>query len=187
MTILGFFFSLDYKRQEGKEREGKDSIFTCQTIEIGLKNGMSKVSVLALRGCLNVFQDGGTLKSALSTSNPPPIKLFFDHQEAIQWSKSAKTEFYGPDMGIGFEKNAQHTRYSQPVTHVSTNPARPSLTSVIGRELVYSRRYDANRVTVDRNRLYIDMVLGKKRPNRAFGGFKGMKSRVDSKLNAPQS
>ena len=34
---------------------------------------------------------------------------------------------------------------SQPVTHVSTNPARPSLTSVIGRELVYSGRYDANR------------------------------------------
>ena len=41
--------------------------------------------------------------------------------------------------------NHRDTRYSNPVTHVSTNPARPSLTSVIGRELVYSRRYDANR------------------------------------------
>ena len=48
-------------------------------IDIGLKNGMSKVSVLALRACLNVFQDGGTLKSALSPSNLPPIKLFFGH------------------------------------------------------------------------------------------------------------
>ena len=28
-TIFGHFFSLDYRRQEGKEREGKDSIFTC--------------------------------------------------------------------------------------------------------------------------------------------------------------
>ena len=69
-----------------------------------------------------------------------------------------------------------------------------------------SRRYDANRVTVDWNRLYIDMVLEKKlskkllgfgvfgrtffRPKKstpkiAFGGFKGMKSSVDSNLNAP--
>ena len=36
-------------------------------------------------------------------------------------------------------------RYYQAVTHVSTNPARPSLNSVIGRELVHSRRYNANR------------------------------------------
>ena len=26
-------FILDFKRQEGKEREGKDSIFTCETID----------------------------------------------------------------------------------------------------------------------------------------------------------
>ena len=77
---------------------------------------------------------------------------------------------------------------------------------MIGRELVYSRRYDANRVTVGRNGLYIDMVLEKKlskkllgfgvfgrtffwpkksTPKIAFGGFKGMKSSVDSNLNAP--
>ena len=68
--------------------------------------------------------------------------------------------------------------------HVKTNPARPSLTSVIGRELVYSKRYDANRMTVDRNGLYIHMVLGKKRPEGAFDGFKGVKSVIDSNLNA---
>ena len=38
---------------------------------------------------------------------------------------------------------------------------RPSLTSVIGRELVYSRRYDANRKPVERYGLYIYMVLKK--------------------------
>ena len=55
---------------------------------------------------------------------------------------------------------------------------------MIGRELVYSRRYDANRKTVERNRLYIDIVLGKKRPKWALDGFKGVKSRVTSNLNA---
>ena len=34
---------------------------------------------------------------------------------------------------------------SEPVTQVSTNHARPCLTSVIERELVFSRRYDAKR------------------------------------------
>ena len=67
---------------------------------------------------------------------------------------------------------------------MSTNPARPSLTSVIGRELVYSRRYDANRMTVDRNGLYIHMVLGKKRPEGAFNGIEGVKSETESNLNA---
>ena len=43
-----------------------------------------------------------------------------------------------------FGQNSE-PRYSQPVTHVSTNPARRSLTSVIGRELVYSTRFDAKR------------------------------------------
>ena len=70
---------------------------------------------------------------------------------------------------MGSKKMLKHTRYSQPVTHVSTNPARPSLTSVIGRELVYSRRYDANRVTVERNGLYIHMVLGKKLSKKVLG------------------
>ena len=40
---------------------------------------------------------------------------------------------------------------------------------MIGRELVYSRRYDANRVTVGRNGLYIDMVLGKKLSKKVLG------------------
>ena len=61
MTIFGHFFILNCRRQEGKEREGKDSIFTCQTIEIGLKNGMSKVSILSFRGQINVFLHWGTL------------------------------------------------------------------------------------------------------------------------------
>ena len=36
---------------------------------------------------------------------------------------------------------AYNTRYSQAVTHPSTNRARGCLTSVIGRELVHSTRY----------------------------------------------
>ena len=75
-------------------------------------------------------------------------------------------------MSIQVRKNAKHTRYSQPITHVSTNPARPSLTSVIGRELVYSRRYDANRVTVERYSLYIDIVLGKNDRNGPWVGLR---------------
>ena len=39
------------------------------------------------------------------------------------------------------------------------------MTSVIGRELVYSRRYDANQVIVERNGPYIDIMLGKKLKN----------------------
>ena len=37
------------------------------------------------------------------------------------------------------KKDANSTLYSQAVTHPSTNRSQPCLTSVIGRELVYSR------------------------------------------------
>ena len=37
------------------------------------------------------------------------------------------------------ETKVYSTVYSQAVTHPSTNTAQPCLTSVIGRELVYSR------------------------------------------------
>ena len=40
--------------------------------------------------------------------------------------------------GRGENKEAYDTGYSQAVTHPSTNPARQSLTSVIGREPVFS-------------------------------------------------
>ena len=39
--------------------------------------------------------------------------------------------------GRGQNKEAYDTGYSQAVTHPSTNPARQSLTSVIGREPVF--------------------------------------------------
>ena len=37
---------------------------------------------------------------------------------------------------------------------------------------------------MDRSGLYIHIVLGKKRPEGAFDGFKGMKSELESSLNA---
>ena len=42
---------------------------------------------------------------------------------------------------------AYDTGYSQQVTPPSTNPARPGLTSVIGREPVFSRWYGRRRKT----------------------------------------
>ena len=43
------------------------------------------------------------------------------------------------------KKKAYDTQYSQPVTHVSTNWARRSLTSEIGRDRVYSTWYGRKR------------------------------------------
>ena len=40
---------------------------------------------------------------------------------------------------VGMWQKVYSTVYSQAVTHPSTNTAQPCLTSVIGRELVYSR------------------------------------------------
>ena len=45
-----------------------------------------------------------------------------------------------------FEKRANDIRGSQAVTHLSTNHARRCLTSVIGRELVFSARYGRRRL-----------------------------------------
>ena len=53
-----------------------------------------------------------------------------------------------------------NTRYSQAVTHPSTNFARPGLTSVIRREPVLSRWYGRRHDKVENERfLSIDTVL----------------------------
>ncbi len=47
-------------------------------------------------------------------------------------------------VGVNWKKkrkDVSNTRYSQPVTHASTNRAQRSLTSVIGREPVLSTWY----------------------------------------------
>ena len=51
-------------------------------------------------------------------------------------------QFVKPDMnedGLKERQNVYSNLYSQAVTHPSTNRSQPCLTSVIGRELVYSR------------------------------------------------
>ena len=63
-----------------------------------------------------------------------------------------QSKFFGSQNDLKYPKinkkgnlkqvaKAYNTRYSQAVTHPSTNWARGCLTSVIGRELVYSTRY----------------------------------------------
>ena len=99
MDHSGHFIVWIIRGKRGR-REGKDLIFTCQTIEIKPKNGMSKVSVFSLRGCLNVFLGGDTLENDLSSSNPTLIKLFFGHLGTTQWPKSTKNEIYESNMGI---------------------------------------------------------------------------------------
>ena len=47
------------------------------------------------------------------------------------------------------DKKAYDTQYSQPVTHVSTNWARRSLTSEIGRDRVFSTWYGRKREKTD--------------------------------------
>lgn len=49
------------------------------------------------------------------------------------------------------KKNACSTGYSQAVTHPSTKPARRCLTSVIGREPVYSAWYGRRQVNKERD------------------------------------
>ena len=53
------------------------------------------------------------------------------------------------------QQKAYDTRYSQAVTHPSTNRSQPCLTSVIGRELVYSRWYGRRQGTWVQSTSYI--------------------------------
>lgn len=57
---------------------------------------------------------------------------------------AAKKEAKIVDIEIS-DKKAYDTQYSQPVTHVSTNWARRSLTSEIGRDRVFSTWYGRKR------------------------------------------
>ena len=88
--------------------------------------------------------------------------LFSTTRRPPSGPKVPKMKSMGPIWVYGFEKKCLAHKVFPNRSPKSTNPARPSLTSVIGRELVYSRRYDANREAGERNGLYIDIVLGKK-------------------------
>ena len=54
----------------------------------------------------------------------------------------------------GKKTNGRNTRYSQPVTHASTNRARRCLTSVIGREPVFPTWYGRGRPTASNKSTY---------------------------------
>ena len=77
---------------------------TIMVIEIGLKNGMSKVSVLLLRGYLNVFCHGSTLDNAFSPWNPTPIKLFLNIWRQPSGLKMPKMKSMNLIWVYGFEK-----------------------------------------------------------------------------------
>ena len=51
---------------------------------------------------------------------------------------SAQSQWTSPMMVTMVQKDVYSNLYSQAVTHPSTNRSQPCLTSVIGRELVYS-------------------------------------------------
>ena len=53
------------------------------------------------------------------------------------------------------KREAYNTGYSQAVTHPSTNPARQGLTSVIGREPVFSLWYGRRRKSVAKIYCYV--------------------------------
>ena len=60
----------------------------------------------------------------------------------------------------GKKKIACSTGYSQAVTHPSTKPARRCLTSVIGREPVYSAWYGRRQLSRAQDGFYLEMAWG---------------------------
>ena len=64
---------------------------------------MSKVSVLVLQDCLNVFKDRVILENALSSSNPTSIKLFSTTRRSSSGLKMSKMKSMGPIWRYGFE------------------------------------------------------------------------------------
>ena len=68
------------------------------------------------------------------------------------------------------KREAYNTGYSQAVSHPSTNPARQGLTSVIGREPVYSLWYGRRQVICRENLLFYKGKV-KKRPEEPPCGF----------------
>ena len=70
-----------------------------------------------------------------SVSQRPEVKIFKNEQ--FRLIRRFETR-YG-SLVVQNKQNVYSNLYSQAVTHPSTNRSQPCLTSVIGRELVYSR------------------------------------------------
>ena len=73
------------------------------------------------------------------------FRVLFESSLGVVWVNQEHFKIILQIRKNSNNKKAYDTQYSQPVTHVSTNWARRSLTSEIGRDRVYSTWYGRKR------------------------------------------